>query len=235
MSELKRSYKKKQVPSNDVNNQNKTETVTKDGPSDDLQKLIQELIAQNKAIMKENEELKTYKRSEPITSRMITIVHLCDNVYPLKTHIKTANVLLNFGKYGETATLPFVHFEELHREYRDYFERNVIGLTAKDEDLCEMFNIKKTYKDPMSQSILDNVASINDEELKRIYDLVPQTQKDVIIRSFVAGYFEEDSEGRYPKDSRYKNKARAEMLNKWCDGQLRYVLEDMELKGTKKK
>jgi hypothetical protein len=159
---------------------------------------------------------------------MVKVIHLCDNVAPLKTHIQTHNVLLNFGRFEETATLTFQQFEELFREYRDYFERNVIGLTSDDEDLCDMYNIKKTYRSPLNRSILENVANIKEEDLKRIYNTVASTQKDVIIHSFVTGYFEADANGKHPKDARYNNRDRADLLNRLSGGKLKRILDEMD-------
>jgi hypothetical protein len=202
---------------------------------EETNKKIDALMAEMAVLMEENAKLRDkQKETKPdiTANRLVTIIHLCDNLPGLKTHIKTHNVLLNFGRFGETATLSFQHFEELFREYRDYFERNVIGLTSRDEDLCELYNIKKTYRSPLSKSMLDNICVLDDAELKRIYELVPQTQKDVIVRSFVMGYFETDVDGKYPKDRRYKNRDRIELLNKLSGGQLKRILDDLDLKAA---
>jgi hypothetical protein len=202
--------------------------------NDDMNKKFDMLMDMVKSLQAENAELKARSDSAPKvieSNRMVKIIHLCDNVSPLKTHIQTHNVLLNFGRFEETATLTFQQFEELFREYRDYFERNVIGLTSDDEDLCDMYNIKKTYHSPLNRSILENVANIKDEDLKRIYNTVASTQKDVIIRSFATGYFETDESGKYPKDRRYNNRDRADLLNRLSGGKLKRILDDMDEKA----
>jgi hypothetical protein len=199
---------------------------------EDMNEKFDMLMQMVKNLQSENAELKARSDSAPKvieSNRMVKIIHLCDNVAPLKTHIKTHNVLLNFGRFEETATLTFQQFEELFREYRDYFERNVIGLTSDDEDLCDMYNIKKTYHSPLNRSVLENVANINDEELN---NLVASTQKDVIIRSFATGYFETDVDGKYPRDSRYKNRDRADLLNRLSGGKLKRILDDMDEKAN---
>lgn len=215
----------------------KAEIAEPETKTDELNKKFDDLMLVVQQLMEENAKLKSQKEAAPTevaANRLVKIIHLCDNLPPLKTHIKTHNVLLNFGRFGETATLTFQQFEELFREYRGYFERSVIGLTAKDDDLCELYGITKTHRSPLSKSVLDNIATIDDAELKRVYELVAQTQKDVIIRSFVTGYLETDRDGNHPKDSRYNNRDRAEMLNKLSGGQLKRILDDMDYRASKK-
>lgn len=199
-----------------------------------IEKQLNALLELNKNLSRENETL----RSKPTTNladRWIVVVHLCDRVAPLTTYIKTHNLSLSFGKYGETATLRFTDFEELLREYRDYFDRNVIGLTATDEDICNMYNLNKSFDTPLNAAVLKSMISISDEEVKRIYNSVAQTQKDVIVREFCTGYYELGEDGTYPKNKAYNNMNRAELLNKLSDGQMKPILQDMESKGIKSK
>lgn len=191
---------------------------------------INALASTVEILQKENEILKNNNHISKTGSefdRWVTIVHLCERMYPLSTFIKMSNGNeITFYKFGDTASLRYNDFEELVRSHRDLFEQNIICLSDENSDLSEKFNLNKKYTKGLSGSFLDSIHSMSEGELTEIYNKVAQTQKDTIVQKFIGGYYE--------KDNRYNNKNRAELLNRLSDGKLKAVLEDMDFKKQSK-
>jgi len=103
---------------------------------------------------------------------------------------------------------------------RKWFERLVVTLGADDSDLIEEYGLPKADKVILHQNQLTRLPALSLEDLKKLYEKVCDTHKQLMIRKWVTGYYEN-------KDGNYRNLNKVNLLNDLSNGAMSHILDDM--------
>jgi hypothetical protein len=199
-----------------------------------LEKELAELRAKNQ---KENKT----ESSEPVkfdASRYITVVHLLDNEYPLKTVLKVdENTKYELGSFGEKLRLRQPDFERFYYNCKGAFEKNVVGLTSEDQDIIDQLGIKSSDVMLNNSALFRDFPNMSEDQMKKFFNSLTSNHKQMIVGKWIAGYDDKGFDGK-PKNPVFADINKIKFLNDLSGGllQLLYdtILKDNENEEIKK-
>lgn len=108
------------------------------------------------------------------SDKEVTIIHNCELIGGLSTHIDLTGMTIDFRTIGEQRVLSWQQFEECVSKYRSFFERNIILLSDEHYDLSVKYSIPCVKRG-------DNHV-ITHEEILKLEKYTPE-QLDKLVRS----------------------------------------------------
>ena len=194
----------------------------------ELKELLFEMKKSNEALLEQNKELQqkitimeNVSQIQPIQVGTITpnveervyVVHMCEMMGGLTTHITLSDTTRDLRRMGEIMTLTMSQFEELKGKYLHFFEKGILAIDAKNIELATMNhlpvydNVTQSHYNP---KIINDLGKMTREQLKDLYEnLSYQNQQNVI------GIWLNKC---YNKDPNYLDREKLEFLSKLTGG-----------------
>lgn len=160
--------------------------------------------------------------------RWCTIIHLEDRAEGLYTIFHSSLIEYRFSFFGESRKVRRAELDDIISKNRKLFDRMILTLGADDSDLVEEYGLPKVEQVILQPRQLSNIVNLSLEELQKIYNKVCDTHKQLIIRKWVTGYYEN-------KDGGYRNMNKINLLNDLSNCALSHIVDDInELRRTKR-
>lgn len=198
----------------------------------EMKKSNEDLIQQNKDLIQQNKDLqdklisledeKTKVTSVPVQTGVlmssqldekIYVVHMCEMMGGLTTHISLSDTSRDLRRLGEIMTLTQSQFEELKGKYLHYFEKGILAIDARNIEIATMNHLP--IYDTVTQShynpqVINDLGKMSNSQLKELYsNLSYQNQQNII------GIWLNKC---YNKDPNYLDRNKLEFLSKLTEG-----------------
>lgn len=206
--------------------ENLVETIPAEENGSDVELLKKQLIStQNqldelRALIVNNSQKHESTTNADSMDRWCTIVHLEDRAEGLYTIFRSSLMEYRFCFFGETRKVRRAELDDIISKNRKWFEKLVVTLGADDSDLIEEYGLPKAEKVILHQNQLTRLPALSLEDLKKLYEKVCDTHKQLMIRKWVIGYYEN-------KDGNYRNLNKINLLNDLSNGAMSHILDDM--------
>lgn len=194
-----------------------TNTTVNNGPSyDELLQIIQQLsgeVSSLKAKQNASPAVVANTTTDDKTDRLldilanrksdkeITIVHNCELLGGLSTHLDLTGMTIDFRSHGEQRVLSWQQFEECVSKYRRFFEKQLILLSNEHEEIAQRYNIPCVKRGDKHILTHKEIVGLNKLSVPKLTEFVESlTDED---RSFVFSYWigkcYEKAEGYYDR------------------------------------
>lgn len=191
----------------------------------EMKKNNEDLIQQNKELQDklvslEEEKIKMSAvpvqtgvlMSAPVDEK-IYVVHMCEMMGGLTTHISLSDTSRDLRRLGEIMTLTQSQFEELKGKYLHYFEKGILAIDAKNIEIATMNHLPvydSITKNHYNPQVINDLGKMSNAQLKELYsNLSYQNQQNII------GIWLNKC---YNKDPNYLDRNKLEFLSKLTEG-----------------
>ena len=136
------------------------------------------------------------------SDREVTIVHNMEMNSGLTTHIVLSTVTIDFRHVGEQRVLSWQQFEECVSKYHNFFEKEIILLSADNEELAARYGVSCVTgkKRPLTHKDIERLPKMSVRELEDFVESLSDNDKEVVF-SYWLGKCYERVDGFY---DRYK-------------------------------
>lgn len=152
------------------------------------------------------------------SDREVTIVHNCELLGGLTTHIKLSTTTIDFSRVGETRLLSWQQFEECAAKYRDFFDRKIILVDAAYADVAKRYNLPCTdgAKHILTQEDINALPTMEVPELEKFIESLDKEEQLTVFNYWLGKCYSRE-EGFY---DRYK----MDTLNRLSQGMFENIL-----------
>ena len=199
---------------------------------EELKSMFLAMKESNDALIKQNQELQErivameedkkiveavplqtgYFMTQP-NEEKVYVVHMCEMMGGLTTHISLSDTSRDLRRLGEIMTLTQSQFEELKGKYLHYFEKGILAIDAKNIELATM-NHLPVY-DSVTQShynpkMINDLGKMSNTQLQELYESLSYQNQQNIIGIWLYKC--------YNKDPNYLDRKKLEFLSKLTGG-----------------
>ena len=197
---------------------------------EELKSMFLEMKQNNENLMKQNQDLqeKIISLEEeknrmavplqtgvlmPQNDEKVYVVHMCEMMGGLTTHISLSDTSRDLRRLGEIMTLSQSQFEELKGRYLHYFEKGILAIDARNVELATM-NHLPVY-DTVTQGlynpqVINDLGKMSNSQLQELYENLSYQNQQNIIGVWLYKC--------YNKDPNYLNRNKLEFLSKLTGG-----------------
>jgi hypothetical protein len=190
----------------------------------------EESIKQNEELIKQNKELQerlsaaetvTPMKSIPLdgiilqtnNEEKIYVVHMCEMMGGLTTHISLSDTTRDLRRLGEIMTLTQSQFEELKGKYLHYFEKGILAMDARNVEIATMNHLP--IYDTVTQGhynpkVINDLGRMSKDQLRDLYNNLSHQNRQNVIGIWLNKC--------YSKDPNYLDREKLEFLSKLTEG-----------------
>lgn len=188
------------------------------GPSyNELLNIIQQLSNEVQALKSNNTQSPQQSDSSAALSdilstlanrksdREVSIVHNCELIGGLTTHLDLSNTSIDFTHVGETRLLSWQQFEECAAKYRSFFERRVILIDSAYAEVAQKYGLPcaEGTKHILTQSDIAKLPTLSVPELEKFIESLEEADKVTVFNYWLGKCYsrEEGFYDRYKMDT----------------------------------
>jgi len=160
------------------------------------------------------------------SDKEVAIVHNCELLNGLTTHITLSNLTIDFTKIGEQRLLSWQQFEECASNYRSFFDRGIILVASEYADDAEKYNLpcEKPKSHRVTHKDIAMLPSMTATELESFINNLDSDDKDMIISYWLGKC--------YTREPGFYDRYKMDTLNRISNGEFTNILLVMNGEDT---
>ena len=189
------------------------------------------LISQNQELIKQNQDLQqrisSMEEERKITAvplqtgilmsspneERVYVVHMCEMMGGLTTHISLSDTSRDLRRLGEIMTLTQSQFEELKGKYLHYFEKGILAIDARNIELATTNHLPvydSVTQKHYNPQVINDLGKMSNKQLQELYDNLSYQNQQNVIGIWLYNC--------YNKDPNYLDRNKLEFLSKLTGG-----------------